>query len=194
MKRSTFAAPTAPAPGTFGHFPMGIICALVLAIGTLLWAGFHQPSEKLLERRFNERKAAFDRLSEMKLEDDAIGTVYVDAESNSGSSTGGGSLSQARLNEYRPLFLTTGVKSAISRGSGDIYLDVWSSAFVHGTHLGYIHCGLSGVIRAHIIGRWPCTEQKESGSGEDDSEHNGFDYAYQYKRIAPNWYILKASY
>ncbi len=183
-----------PAPAAFGLFRVGIICALVLAIGTLLWLGFHQPSEKLLEQRFNERRAAFDHLSEMKLEDDAIGTVYARAESNSGSSADGASLSQARLNEYGQLFLTTGVKSVMSRGSGDIYLEFWGRVFVHGKHLGYIHCGPSGLTRAHTIGRWPCTEQKESGSGQDDSVHNGFDYAYQYKRLAPNWYILKTSY
>jgi hypothetical protein len=186
--------PPGLAPRAFGRFRAGIICALVVAIGALLWAGFHQPSERLLERRFNEQRAAFDRLSEMKLEDDTIGTVYARAESNSGSSADGVGLPQARLNEYEPLFLTTGVKRAISRGSGDIYLDAWANVFVHGTHLGYVHCGPSGLTRAHPIGRWPCIEQKESGSGEDDSEKNGFYYAYQYKRIAPDWYILKASY
>ncbi len=185
--------PSPPAPKALGLFRVGIITALVLAMGTLLWA-FHKPSEKLLERRFNERRAAFDQLSEMKLEDDVIGTVYARVESNSRSSADEASLSEARLNEYGALFLTTEVKSAMSLGSGDIYLDVWSRVFVHGTHLGYIHCGPSGLTRTHTIARWPCTELKESGSGQDDSEHNGFDYAYQYKRIAPDWYILKASY
>jgi len=175
---------------------VGIACALVLAMGSLLWVNsrFHQPSEKSLERRFSERRAAFDLLSELKLEDNATDVVYARAESNSGSSADGRGVSQARLNEYGAVFITTGVKYAMSRSSGDIYLDVWSSVFVHGTHLGYIHCGPAEPTRAEAIGRWPCVEGKESGSGQDNSEDNGFEYSYQYKRIAPNWYILKAGY
>ena len=157
--------------------------------------GFDRPSERSLERNFIRHRAEIDRLVQMKTEDKAVPAVYAYAESNTDFPGDGiPRMSEKRFNEYVPLLKSTGFETVMSRGPDDVYLDAWANSFIHGTHVGYLHCGPNGDGSLNTFATWPCVEKKEFGSGEDDSVHNGFYYVYRYKRIARDWYVLQVSY
>ena len=180
-----------------GRIIAGMLCVFLLGIGTLLWFlfGLDRPSERFLQQNFIRHRPEIDRLVQMKAEDKQVPDVYAYAESNTGFPGDGiPRMSEKRFNEYVPLFKSTGLETVMSRGPDDVYLGAWANGFIHGTHVGYLHCGPGGNGSQNSFATWPCTERKEAGSGEDDTVHNGFYYAYRYKRIAQDWYVLEVRY
>lgn len=191
-------------PQVAALFFLGLVCTALLAGGTLLWVmtGFDQPNDRWLKRRFNDQRADFERLASMMAEDHNMAlvasgrTARTDADDHPhlpGTISALG-ISEARWNDYRTLLKRTGVDAVLRRDSGNIVLDAWSNVFIHGTHLGYMHCGSRESLQGRATLIWPCVEAKENGAGQDSSFQNGFVYTYRYKKIAQDWYILKVSY
>jgi hypothetical protein len=61
---------------------------------------------------------------------------------------------------YASLLKRAGVKSVMRRGCSGTAIDVWNNVFIHGTHLGYIHCGVRETVQDDALLRWPCVEAK----------------------------------
>lgn len=191
-------------PQVVGLFLLGLVCTALLAGGALLWVvtGFDRPNDRWLERRFNDQRADYERLASMMAEDHNMAlvasgrTARTDADDHPhlpGTISALG-ISEARWNDYRTLLKRTGVNAVLRRDSGNIVLDAWSNVFIHGTHLGYMHCGSRESLQGRATLIWPCVEAKEIGAGQDSSFQNGFVYTYRYKKIAQDWYILQVSY
>jgi len=179
-------------PQVVGLFCVGLACSALLGAGTLFWvmAGFDQPNDRQLQRRFKDQRTDFERLANMMTEDHNMALV----SSGRIEPTDTDGISEARWNDYRTLLKRIGVDAVLRRDSGDIALDVWSNVFIHGTHLDYIHCGSRDPSKGRATLIWPCVEARETGNGQDSSSQNGFVYTYRYKKIAQEWYILEVSY
>jgi hypothetical protein len=180
-------------------FGIGLLCLAMLAAGTVFWivTGFDLPNEGYLERRFHRQQAEFKRIVEMMDRDRSMaiitperlarGNAYDELHWPRSKSEWG--ISEERWNEYRVLFKSIGVDAVLRREpDNSITLNVWDNVFINGTHVSYIYCGSHDFAKSSAVLRWPCVEQKESGSGQDR------EYAYRYKKIAPDWYILQVSY
>jgi hypothetical protein len=176
-----------------------VFCLGVLVVGAGSWfiVGFDEPNDKLLEQRFNNHRADFERLITMLDQDRQMAMITPrrlepDGPANPPLAGVGGGISDARWNDYKTLLHKTRLQSIPRRKSGDIELSAWSNGFAGtGTYLVYIHCSQSALAQSDSTWIWPCVESKSSGRGRDDTRHDGFIDVYHYYRIASNWYIME---
>jgi hypothetical protein len=175
---------------------VGIVCFSILAGISLLWwgSGPHQPSDAVLERRFNKERPDFDRLLTMMDEDRNMSRIAPDftwrqdnvAWPRPESEWG---ISNERWNDYKRLFSKTGLDDGITKPekSSDTLLEVWSwGLVVGGIRVSYLHCGPPRDGSVHT--EPPCLQNKDSGRVEESSGDS-----YRFKKIAPDWYIFEES-
>jgi hypothetical protein len=177
-------------------FGLGILAFLAL-IALLLWfIGPHQPSDRSLENRFYKQRPVLERIVAMMNEDAQMSRIATDFTWRQDSAawprpeTDWG-ISRERWDEYRKIFDREGFKDGVSRNAktGDVSIYVWSWGIVPaGTSLSFLHCG--SIANEDRNSEPACVGRRSSGSGMYGTSTS---YAYRFKKIAQDWYILEQS-